>query len=220
MRNKKNYILFFLIFIIFSTYLPNNSLKNNFFSINDIILFESGSNNLKILDSEFEFLKGKNITTISQADFKNIIEKYPLIEAIKIKKIYPNKIEVNIELKDILGVLIDKKEKKLITANNEILYYKKEYIFEKLPFIYGGSQDFYKLYKLLKEIKFPINEIKTYYYFEINRWDLKLQNDKTIKLPSENIKISLLNFMENYELKNFDKFKIFDYRIKDELILK
>jgi len=26
--------------------------------------------------------------------------------------------------------------------------------------------------------------------------------------------------MENYELSTFDKFKIFDYRIKDELILK
>ena len=220
MRNKKNYLIFFLIFIIFSTYSPKKSFEYNFFSIDEIILSKNESNNLNILDSEFEFLKGKNITTISQADFKNIIEKYPLIKEIKIKKIYPNKIEVNIEIKKILGILLDKKEKKLITADNEILYFKKKYIFKNLPYIYGGAQNFYELYKLLKEIKFPIHEIKTYYYFEINRWDLKLQNDKIIKLPNENIKKSLLNFMENYELSTFDKFKIFDYRIKDELILK
>ena len=99
--------------------------------------------------------------------------------------------------------MLDKKAKKLITANNEIIYYKKEYNFEKLPYIYGGAKNFHELYKLLKEIKFPINKIKTYYYFEINRWDLKLQNDKIIKLPNKNIKKSLLNFMENYELNTF-----------------
>ena len=220
MRNKKNYLIFFLIFIIFSTYSPKKSFEYNFFSIEKIILFKNESNNLNILDSEFEFLKGKNITTISQTDFKNIIEKYPLIKEIKIKKIYPNKIELNIETKKILGILLEKKEKKLITADNEILYFKKKYIFQNLPYIYGGAQNFYELYRLLKEIKFPIHEIKTYYYFEINRWDLKLQNGKIIKLPNKNIKKSLLNFMENYELNTFDKFKIFDYRIKDELILK
>ena len=220
MKNKKNYLIFFLIFIIFSTYSPKNSFENNIFSINEIVLLKKKNNYLNILDSEFEFLKGKNITTISQTDIKNITEKYPLIKKIKIKKIYPDKIEVDIEIKNILGILLDKKAKKLITANNEIIYYKKEYNFEKLPYIYGGAKNFHRLYKILEEIKFPINKIKTYYYFEINRWDLKLQNDKIIKLPNKNIKKSLLNFMENYELNTFNKFKIFDYRIKDELILK
>lgn len=220
MRNKKNYLIFFLIFIIFSTYSPKKPFENNFFSIDEIILLQNESNNLNILDSEFEFLKGQNITTISQTDLKTIIKKYPLIKEIKIKKIYPNKIEVKIEIKKILGILLDKKEKKLITSDNEILYFKKKYIFQNLPYIYGGEENFYELYRLLKEIKFPIHEIKTYYYFEINRWDLKLQNDKIIKLPNENTKKSLLNFMENYELNTFYKFKIFDYRIKDELILK
>ena len=220
MRNKKNYLIFFLIFIIFSTYSPKKPFENNFFSIDEIILLQNDSNNLNILDSEFEFLKGQNITTISQTDLKTIIKKYPLIKEIKIKKIYPNKIEVKIEIKKILGILLDKKEKKLITSDNEILYFKKKYIFQNLPYIYGGEENFYELYRLLKEIKFPIHEIKTYYYFEINRWDLKLQNDKIIKLPNENTKKSLLNFMENYELNTFYKFKIFDYRIKDELILK
>ena len=130
MKNKKNYLIFFLIFIIFSTYSPKNSFENNIFSINEIVLLKKKSNYLNILDSELEFLKGKNITTISQTDFKNITKKYPLIKKIKIKKIYPDKIEVDIEIKNILGVLLDKKAKKLITANNEIIYYKKKYNFE------------------------------------------------------------------------------------------
>ena len=40
MKNKKNYLIFFLIFIIFSTYSPKNSFKNNIFSINEIVLLK------------------------------------------------------------------------------------------------------------------------------------------------------------------------------------
>ena len=90
MRIKKNYLIFFLIFIIFSTYSPKKSFEYNFFSIDEIILLKNESNNLNIVDNELKFIKGKNIITISQADFKNIIEKYPLIKEIKIKKVYPN----------------------------------------------------------------------------------------------------------------------------------
>ena len=220
MRNKRNYLILILILIIFTTYSPRNTLETKFLSIEKIILIQDNIKNLNIPYKEFEFLKGKNILSVSQIEFEPVLTKYPLIKEIRIRKIYPHQIEIDVKLKNILGIILNKKNKKLISINYEILNFKNEYNFENLPLIYGGEENFNKIYDILKEVNFPINEIKTYYFFDINRWDLKLHDDKIIKLPNTNAKDSLLNFIENYESDSFNKFKIFDYRIRDELILK
>jgi len=76
------------------------------------------------------------------------------------------------------------------------------------------------LYKTLEEIKFPIQKIKKYLFFKIGRWDIILQDKKVIKLPQNDYKSSLRNFLNimiNYDM---EEKMIFDYRIKDQLILK
>ena len=57
------------------------------------------------------------------------------------------------------------------------------------------------------------------FFFETNRWDLETYNNKIIKLPSKNYKKSLKNFMSLKNQDNFKKYRIFDYRIKNQLIL-
>ena len=76
------------------------------------------------------------------------------------------------------------------------------------------------LYKNLEKIDFPFNLIKNYYLFESNRWDLETYEKKIIKLPPENYIKSLKNFISLRKENNFDKYKIFDYRINNQLILK
>ena len=61
--------------------------------------------------------------------------------------------------------------------------------------------------------------IKSFYFFESGRWDLILHDDKVIKLPITNYLFSLKNFMLSKTNSNFNNYKIFDYRIKDQLIL-
>ena len=46
-----------------------------------------------------------------------------------------------------------------------------------------------------------------------------LENQAVIKLPSNNYLYSLENFLSINEKSIFDKYKIFDYRIRDQLIL-
>ena len=45
-------------------------------------------------------------------------------------------------------------------------------------------------------------------------------NEKTVKLSSDNYEKNLKNFMSIKQDKNFSKYKIFDYRISNQLILK
>ena len=75
-------------------------------------------------------------------------------------------------------------------------------------------------YQKLKQANFPINEVKKFYLFESKRWDLITNNDQVIKLPIKNYESSLNNFIGLKKKPNFQKFKTFDYRIKDQLILK
>ena len=70
------------------------------------------------------------------------------------------------------------------------------------------------------KINFPIDQIKSFYFFEVNRWDLITINNKTIKLPIKNYEKSLKSFLKINEKDNFTKFRVFDYRINGQLILK
>ena len=89
---------------------------------------------------------------------------------------------------------------------------------EKLPNIFGKQKNFLEFYSALLQLKFPISDIKSFYYFEIGRWDIKLNSGVLIRLPQNKYRESLENFIKvNSEIKN--KYKIFDYRIENQLIL-
>ena len=46
-----------------------------------------------------------------------------------------------------------------------------------------------------------------------------MKDDKVVKLPKKDYLISLQNFMSSKKNLDLKKYKIFDYRIKDQLIL-
>ena len=92
--------------------------------------------------------------------------------------------------------------------------------YNNLPTVFGNKENFNRFYNELKLIKFPIEQIKKFYSFESKRWDLLTNKDQTIKLPTKNYIKSLENFMNLKKKNNFDKYKVFDYRINNQLILK
>ena len=92
--------------------------------------------------------------------------------------------------------------------------------FQNLPYVFGNKDEFKIFYDNLKKINFPLNQIKKFIYYETNRWDLETNDKKIIKLPSKNYIKSLQNYLEIESKKNFKKYVLFDYRIKDQLILK
>ena len=71
-----------------------------------------------------------------------------------------------------------------------------------------------------KLINFPLDLIKKYYLYESNRWDLETYQKKVVKLPVENYIKSLENFMNLQQENSFKKYKVFDYRINNQLILR
>ena len=166
------------------------------------------------------FLYEKNPAFISTNKIQEILTKIDFIESFEIKKIYPDKIKIKIFEKKPIVILQNKKEKKYYTSSGDLVDFLDLNDFKNLPIVFGDKKNFEIFYEILKNLKFPINEIKALYLFETKRWDLITFDDHIVKLPINNFESSLKNFIELREKLSFSKYKTFDYRINGQLILK
>ena len=224
--NRKIKILFY-IFVLLSLStinffkLDSTINKQTFFSINEIEI--TGTNKIdknKIL-KKLDFLYGKNIFIFNTIEIDNILNRNNLIKEFKITKYYPNKI--NIELKEAIFVaLIVKKNKKFFLTDNQKLIFFSEKFNEKLiPKIYGvnGEKFFKNFYNKLKKNDFNLKIIKNYYFFQINRWDLILNNGLLIKFPAKELDEAIILAKKLIKDSNFKNIKIIDLRIKGRIII-
>ena len=143
-----------------------------------------------------------------------------LISYLEFKKIFPSKLQITVYEKEVIAILNDKREKYYLIKNGEKISFFKNQNLEKLPNIFGKQKNFLEIFSILTKINFPMYKIKSFFYFEIGRWDILLKNKAIIKLPVKNFEISLKNFMDLNKKIGSEKYIIFDYRIKDQLILK
>ena len=120
-------------------------------------------------------------------------------------------------MKKPIAILQDKKKEHTANGVIEFLDMKE---FNDLPLVFGDSKNFNIFLKEIKKVNFPLDEIKTFYLFESNRWDLVTTKNQTIKLPIKDYNKSLKNFLNLKDQANFEKYKTFDYRISKQLILK
>ena len=95
----------------------------------------------------------------------------------------------------------NKKRKFFYTDKNQLITFSKIDRFKNLPTIFGDKDNFEKFYINLKKINFPIDTIKTFYFFEANRWDLLTNDNKTIKLPIKNYDQKLNELYKYYRKK-------------------
>ena len=218
---KSRLLLTLILFILFSSY--NLKKEFNFISeygIKEIIIENNSILKEEEIKKKLSFLYKSNILMISNDAIKKRLNEIDFIESFELKKIYPDKLRIKIFEREPIVVLQNKKEKKYYTKNGNVISFVDKEEFNSLPLVFGDPVNFAIFYENLKKVNFPINEIKTFYFFESKRWDLLTKKNQTIKLPIQNYNHSLENFMELKVKANFEKFKIFDYRIHDQIILK
>lgn len=208
-----------VIFIFLTTYKNNNFFSYEKFNIKNIIIEENHIISTDELKKDLDFLYFSNLFFLDIKRLESALLKKTFIKSFRIKKIYPDKIKIIISEKKPVAILLNSKKKFYITKNGDLINFTQINSFKDLPTIIGNGDKFSGLYKSLEHLNFPIDKIKSYYFFEVGRWDLILLDGRTIKLPVSNYILSLKKFMELKNATNFKKFKIFDYRIKDQLIL-
>ena len=219
MRNKP--IFGIALFILFSTFISQNKFSINKFKIKEI---EIENNNI-LEDQElikvFSFLYSKNIIFLNYHELKKNIDQKSFINKIEIKKIFPDKLVIKVFEKEPIAILINTDQKKFYLGKKfDLIEYRKIIKYVDLPVVEGELNSFKILFKNLTKINFPTEETVSYRFFEVDRWNIEMSDKKLLKLPTKNHTEGLLNFMSIKEEPNFDKFKIFDYRLNNQLILK
>ena len=218
---RKKIILALFLLILLSTYNFRHGFElNSKLTIKEIIFENNNILKDEKIKKELSFLYETNIFFFKSEIIKTKLKEFQFIESFEIKRIYPDKLRIKIFEKKPIAILQNKKEKNYYTNKGETITFKNLEKFKSLPLVFGEKKSFQHLYEELKSINFPFNEIKTFYLFESKRWDIVTDNNQLIKLPINNYKQSLINFMELKNQVNFKKYKTFDYRIKNQLILK
>jgi cell division protein FtsQ len=209
-----------LLLILLTTYSPKFGLiTNSNLNIQKIIV----ENNL-ILDSNkikerLNFLYKENLFFFKTKNIAENLKNETLIKSFSIKKIYPNTLKLIIVERKPIAILQNKKKKFYISDQGNLINFIEIKAYSNLPIVFGNGRKFYSLYKDIQSTNFPIEMIKSFYFFESGRWDLILKDDKVIKLPINDQQSSLKNFVLSKSNSNLEKYEIFDYRIKDQLIL-
>jgi cell division protein FtsQ len=216
----KRLIIAIALLVLFSTYKLQNFFFDTKLNIKEIII----ENNNVLKDSEIKKdltpIYNTNLLFLNVNYIKEILVKQNFIKSYEIKKIYPNKLKIKIFEKKPIAILQYKKEKFYFTENKNLIDYRNLEEYKNLPIVFGNRENFEKLYKVLKKNNFSIKQIKKFYYFNSDRWDLLTIKDQMIKLPINDYISSLENFINLRDNNNFEKYKIFDYRINNQLILK
>ena len=217
---KKRFVTALLLLILLTTINPQQKIVISKFNLKTIII----ENNLLLEDKDIKNLLlpiyDKNLFFLKNIEIKKALIQNSFIESFNIKKKYPSTLKIKIFEKKPIAILISEKKKFYLSEKIDLIEFKNLPNYQTLPFVLGNKDDFKIFYNNLKKINFPIDTIVKYTLYETNRWDLETINNQIIKLPYKNYTKSLENYLNLKSKNSFEKYKLFDYRINNQLILK
>ena len=217
---KKRLVIAISLLVLLTTISSQQKLIISKFNLKTIII----QNNLLLEDKDIKNLLipiyNKNLLFLDNTEVKKILMQNSFIESFNIKKKYPSTLKVEIYEKKPIAIIFKKKKKFYLSEKIDLIEFKNLPNYQTLPYVLGNADNFKIFYTNLKNINFPLDIITKYIFYESNRWDLETKNNQVIKLPSENYTKSLENYLKLKSKNNFEKYKLFDYRINNQLILK
>ena len=220
--DKKQKLFIYFFFLLLLTTFNNLSLSNSEYlklKINQIKVSGLNSkNNIQISEEFNKLLHQKNIFFINKNYFIKILEKNNLIHSFKVKKIYPNSIEVKVKKTELLAITNYNKNKFFIGSNGKLINFESSN--KNLPYVFGKIkiENFIKFTKIIAKSKFNFEEISELYFFPSGRWDIKNNRGVLIKLPETNL-LKALNLAYHITINEiFKNDKVIDLRIYNRVI--
>tara|TARA_B100001123_G_C15129617_1_gene954750 strand:- start:305 stop:988 length:684 start_codon:yes stop_codon:yes gene_type:complete len=225
--NKFNRIvLSIIVLILLSSYNPNkpNSTlegNNDFLKIKKILIINNFLIDKGEIKEKLGLIYKKNIFLIKRKDIENPLKEISFLDKIEVKKKYPNTIIVKIFETRPVAIIYKNKEKYLLDSSSKLITFKNSMNFDKLPKIFGegAKNHFMHFFNQLESNNFPTKDIKEFYFFQIERWDLRLKNEKTIKFPNINLENAIKKSIELLDREDFKKYNIIDLRVENKIIV-
>ena len=217
---KVQFIIGVVLLILLTTITTKQKIIITKFNIKEIILENSTSLKEKEIKKSLSLIYNKNLLFLKNKEIEEILVQFSSIESFYLDKKYPNTLKITIIEKKPIAILINNKKKFYISEKIDLFEFYDKNFNQDLPIVFGNKDDFKIFYKNLIKIDFPVNLITKYMQYESNRWNLETIDNTTIQLSSKNYIKNLKNYLNIKKKNNFKKFKVFDYRINDQLILK
>jgi len=221
---SKKRIYFYLLILLLLSSTFNFNIISKFKKlnlINHINIIGLNEKEKNILEKHLEIFINKNIFLISREEVGKKIKINSFLDNYNIVKVFPSKLLVNVKKTEFVGKTILDGEKFYIGKNGKltkIFLVEKEY---NLPQVFGSFKvnEFLKLQEILNTNGFNLSNIKKYYYYKSNRWDIKNNNDIVLMLPSRNIEKSLKNYRSLLKANKIISGQLIDLRMKNKIIL-
>ncbi len=220
--DKKKKLFIYLFLLVFLTTINNLSLiKSGYLKlkINQIKVYGlNDESNFNISEEFNRLISQKNLFFINKDYFVNVLKKNNLVHSFKVKKIYPNTIEVQIQKTKFLAITNYNEKKFFIGSNGKLINFKSSD--KNLPYVFGKIkiEEFIKFTEIVVNSKFNFEEISELYFFPSGRWDIKTNKDKLIKFPETNL-FEALNLAHQFIInENFKNDKVIDLRIYKNFI--
>ena len=217
---KKQLIIAFILFTLLTTITFKEKIIISQFNIKEIIVENNSLVKKEDVKKLLISIYNKNIIFLDNKEIEKALTQNSFIETFDVKKKYPQTLKIRIFEKKPIAILLNKKKKFYLSDKIELIEFENIKKYQDLPYVFGNRDDFKILYSDLKEINFPFDLINKYTLYESKRWDLETTDKVVIKLHSKNYLKNIKNYLDSRNKQNFKKYKIFDYRIDNQLILK
>lgn len=217
---KKQLVIAFILFTSLTTITFKEKIIISQLNIKEIIVENNSLVKKKDVKQLLIPIYNKNIIFLDNKEIEKALTQNSFIETFDVKKKYPQTLKIRIFEKKPIAILLNKKKKFYLSDKIELIEFENIKKYQDLPYVFGNRDDFKIFYNDLKKINFPFDLISKYTFYESKRWDLETKDKIVIKLHSKNYLKNIKNYLDSRNKQNFKKYKIFDYRINNQLILK
>jgi len=217
---KKQLVIAFILFTLLTTITFKEKIIISQLNIKEIIVENNSLVKKKDVKKLLNSIYNKNIIFLDNKEIEKALTQNSFIETFDVKKKYPQTLKIRIFEKKPIAILLNKKKKFYLSDKIELIDFVNIKKYQGLPYVFGNRNDFKIFYNDLKKIDFPFDLISKYTLYESKRWDLETTDKIVIKLHSKNYLKNINNYLDSRNKQNFKKYKIFDYRINNQLILK
>ncbi|MDC3257491.1 FtsQ-type POTRA domain-containing protein [Candidatus Pelagibacter sp.] len=218
-RISKKIIIYLFFFTILVTVNNINFLSFNLPQISNFTI--SGLNNFekKEFEDDLNFLRNKSIISIDREEVSKKIYSNKIIEDLFIFKKYPSELKIIIKKTNFLAITKKNNQDYYIGSNGNFVLTKS--IIKDLPFIFGDvePEEFLKFKLYIDKSKFDFNQIKNLFFFKSKRWNIETKKGIIIKLPLNQIDLSLNILTKIMNDEQFKNKKIIDLRNNGQIII-
>ena len=211
-------IIFICIFMLTGlSYFYYPQLFPNIFEIKHIKVIDSQQSKETDIREKISNLSD-NLLLLDKQILQNEIEEVPWVKRANIKKIFPNKIQIQVIENDPYAIFLNEGVPFLIDLDGPIITQISDQSIDTSMIQILGEKANENLESLIKSINihFPelLSDIKSLEYIELRRWNMKLRRDLKIKFPDEKIDQSIINLKRLFVEQNVSESNIIEIDLR------